>query len=182
MSIEERSGISLAFQARWAELRAPGVLVPESNDIELTHFAEFLPLLIMVEVDLASRTMPIRFVGSLIRDIVGKEFTGENYLDFVENEEPEIGWQRRLKVHDHPCGRYEVVNMKFPGRVGLEGSLTTLPMIGPASSRRFLVHGEPMATAPHLESNQTGGNIKKNNNSAYFDLGAGIPESHAPTM
>ena len=96
MSIDDRSKASLAFQARWAELRAPGVLVPESNDIALTHFAEFLPLLIIVEVDLASGTMPIRLVGSLIRDIVGKEFTGKNFLEIVEDADSEGSWRSRL--------------------------------------------------------------------------------------
>lgn len=55
----------MAFQARWADLRAPGVLVPKSNDIELIHFAEFLPLMIKVEVDLATGTMPIRCLAPL---------------------------------------------------------------------------------------------------------------------
>lgn len=182
MSIHNRSEASVAFQARWSELRPAGVLVPESTDIELTHFAEFLPLLILVELDLASGTMPIRLVGSLIRDIVGREFTGQNYLDLVENEDEEAGWRTRLPVHDHPCGRFEIVHMKFPGHVRLQGSLTTLPMVRPSGERLFLVLGEPMAEPPHLEGDQTGGNITKNDNSMFFDIGAGIPESHASEL
>lgn len=176
MSIDERSKSSLAFQSRWEGLRLPGVLVPKSADIELTHFGEFLPLLIKVELDLASRTMLIRLVGSLIRDIVGMELTGTNYLDLVENEEAEAGWQNRHPVHNHPCGRYEVVHMRFPGKPTLMGSLTTLPMFGAQSERLFLVLGEPMTEPPRLEKGQTGGNIIKDNNSAFFDLGAGVPD------
>lgn len=182
MNADKRTEASLAFQARWSDLRSPGTLVPKSSDIELTHFAEFLPLLIKVEANLAARTMPILLVGSLIREIVGKEFTGKNFLDFVESEDEELDWKSRLLEHDHPCGRYEIVTMNFPENQRLMGSLTSLPMIGSAGERFFLVFGEPMEQPPLLERNQTAGTLSKTSDMVYFDIGAGIPELQAMEM
>lgn len=175
MSTTERTDTSRAFQDRWAQVRPPGALVPEFSDIELSDFAEFLPLLSILEVDTVTRTVPFRFVGSFVRSIVGFELTGTCCLDYIDEVPTEASWQNRLIAHDHPCGRFEVMNVRFPGGVLMKGTQTSLPIAGAGHKRLLLVLSEPMEKPPHLKSDEIANGIVPATTTSFLDIGAGIP-------
>lgn len=175
MSFDERSEESLAFQSQWEALRGIGELVPARSAFLPSKFIEFLPSVVLVEIDLVARTMLVKLAGSGIRGFLGFELTGRDFLAAHIDADVENAWEHRRAYHDHPCGRYEVLDMKFSGDVQTESSLTILPLRGPGDERLIVLYAEPRKII--LSEDKPRSDIVSSPAKfvSYIDLGAGIP-------
>lgn len=133
----------------------------------------------MAELDLTTKTMPIRLAGSAIRDLVGFELTGKNFLDFDSEQNKEPGWRHRVAYHDHPCGRYEVLDVRYSSRLYRECALTILPLLGSKGERLIFVFVERIEpTMPHHDEG-TATITEPVKTAMHIDIGAGVPDFQA---
>lgn len=172
-----RSELSLTFQEKWAGLRSGVELMPRYEAFDPVEFSEFLPNMVVVTVDPASRTMPIRLAGSAIRDFVGFELTGQDFLKFDTQIDDAVGWQHRSAYHDQPCGRYEELDVQFSGKCVEGCSLTILPLMGSAAERLILVLVDFKEVMLSKHAGHTAKSAKPADLSICLDIGAGVPGS-----
>lgn len=175
MSTDQRSEKSLTFERQWSELRKEGELILSRSAFDPLDFLDFLPVLVIAEIDLASRTMPIRFAGSAIRDFVGFELTGKDFIEYDSNANAEVGWQHRQAYHDHPCGRYEVLDIKFQGGFHMECALTILPLTGTNEERLVVTLVEPIESKVSIINSETELIAEALKYGTYLDTGSGTP-------
>lgn len=175
MSFDERSNMSLAFQQQWEQLRANGELVPSRSAFSPTKLVQFLPMIALVEIDLVSRTMPVKLAGSGIRDFLGFELTGKDFLATHLDADVETAWDHRRAYHDHPCGRYEVLDIKFSGKVPTETCLTILPLRGSNGERLVALFAESGQSIISLDEPRPRTISSPAKFASYIDLGTGVP-------
>lgn len=176
VQLRERSKSSLAVQEQWSRLRSEGELILPRSAFDPKYFVEFLPFLVMAELDLTTKTMPIRLAGSAIRDLVGFELTGKNFLDFDSEPNKEPGWRHRVAYHDHPCGRYEVLDVRYSSRLCRECALTILPLLGSRGERLIFVYVERIeSTMPHHDEG-TATIAEPVKMAMHIDIGSGVPD------
>lgn len=169
-----RSANSLDFEKAWSDLRAEGELIPPRSALRPVDFKEYLPTMGIVEIDTERHTMPIRLAGTAIRDFVGFELTGQNFLDY--DAEGERGWAWRLKYHEHPCGRYEELLVSFRQDLKIECALTILPLIGPENGRLVVVLFEPIAPEQSILNTDPAILTEIPTHAESIDIGAGVPD------
>lgn len=176
VSKEKRTKASLNFQIQWEKTRREGELVPPRSKFDPIDFPDILPSFILAEVDPVSQTMPIRLAGSAIRDFVGFELTGVNYLDYVEKTNETAEWLYRLALHDHPCGRFETVEISFTGDLSIACSLTTFPLVGSGGERLILTFAEPIESQLLPNRGQIANFTEHAVSIDFIDIGAGVPD------
>lgn len=138
----ERSSASRAFQRTWEGLRTKGQVVPVQSTSDLVEFAEFLPRIILVEADVENDAMPVRMAGSAVRDWLGLDLTGRDYLDLGQHSDDEKARRHRSGYHDTPYGRYEILDVSFASGLKMECLLTILPIWGYTGERILVVLAE----------------------------------------
>lgn len=109
MAIDQQSETSLRFESHWADLRKGDELVPLYSTFDPLDLADLLPLLVIAEIDLEALTMPIILAGKTIRDFVGFELTGQDFLENDKTDDLELGWRHRRP-------RYGLISRSPPGR------------------------------------------------------------------
>lgn len=176
MSLDERSKASLAFERQWSELRQDGAVVPLQDAFDPIEFIDYLPVLVLAEIDLENMTMPIKLAGNAIRDFVGFELTGKDFLEYDSNDDADLGWVHRRCYHDHPCGRYELLDIKFGGGFFMESALTILPLIGTMGERSVAVFVEPFESKVSVVNEESAVIAESAKFGAYLDIGAGVPD------
>lgn len=108
-----RSKDSQVVQKTWSDLRAGGDLIPVFSPIDHLAFADVIPFLAIADLDFDAKTMPVKLAGSAIREFIGFEITGQDFLKYDVSSDTEASWQHRRNYHDYPCGRYERMDIKF---------------------------------------------------------------------
>jgi hypothetical protein len=176
MSLDQRSQKSHAFEKQWSELRKGDEPIPPQKAFDPIAFVDYLPVLVLAEIDLDEKTMPIRLAGNLIRDFVGFELTGKDFLEYDTNPDTELGWEHRRAYHDHPCGRYEVLDIKFGGGFYVECALTILPLIGEKKERIVAVFVEPFESKVSVIRNERAAIAETVKFGVYLDISAGVPD------
>lgn len=171
---EHRSETSLQFERQWATLRNGDELVPLYSAFDPLDFAEYLSLLVIAEIDLEKQTMPIRLAGNTIRDFVGFELTGKDFLDYDNSENSEISWRHRMSYHDCPCGRFELVDVRYGSGLYMECALTILPLAGNNHERMIVILAEPLAPQAFIPEKETATVAEAAKFGDYIDIGAGV--------
>lgn len=175
MSTSSRSQASRAFQQQWMKLRKDNESVPRFQSTDILSFAEFVHTLVLIRVDFDTRTMPVEYAGSLIRDLLGFEMTGHDFLEFDIPIDSDASWGHRRAYHDHPYGRYEELDIKFRGGGNFRCALTSLPVFGAEREPKLLTLVERLDASirPELEQGKISGDIEL---MELIDLGAGVPD------
>lgn len=172
----KRSAASLNFEQRWSSLRKGEDLIPRRLDLRPVAFKEHLPATVIIGIDPLARTMPVKLAGTALREFVGFELTGHDFIEFDNNAATEQDWPLRLAYHDHPVGRYDEVLVNFDSRLKVECAITALPLWGRDKARLIIALVEPReAHAPHYET-RSAVLTDRPNKTFYLDIGAGIPE------
>lgn len=175
MSIGKRSELSLTFERRWSEIRREGELVPPRAAFEPVNLIEFLPTLALVEIDPQARSMPVKLAGSAIRDLIGFELTGRDFLETHTDLDEAAVWQHRTTYHDHPCGRYEVLDIKFSGGFRVECCLTILPLWGTNQQRLIVLYAEPQEISTARPPKDSVAISSPAKFASCIDIGGGVP-------
>lgn len=102
-----RSGTSVAFEEAWAAIPKHG-LVPDKAELRPERFAPFLRTAYLVELhDEPDRRILFRIAGEGIRNALGVDLRGRNYIDFVPEEHRETsGTSMKRMFGEQPCGRW----------------------------------------------------------------------------
>lgn len=174
-----RSARSLAFAKAWATIPKTGV-VPDKADFRPECLAPFLADIYLVELheDDARRVL-FRLAGEHIRNSLGLDLRGHNYLDFVPEEHRETsGVSMKLMFASRPCGRWvrkEVVH-KDGFRERLD--LTQLPMTDKAKGLRLVLG---IAEGFGKSSSHADGRFRFEHldDESFIDIGAGLPDQAA---
>lgn len=172
----ERSKASLAFEKKWSDFQSSDKLIPGRIDFDILDLVDYLPQLVIAEIDLGAKKMPIKFAGTAIRDFVGFELTNVDFIDFDKNHDPEQGWKRRAAYHGHPCGRFEILEIGFSARKTIACGLTILPLLGRNGEQQVAVFVEPEEIRKAFGKLAPKMNGEKISFGIYIDLGAGTPQ------
>ena len=175
MTSEHQSEDSLAFTRQWAHLREGDALVPSYAAFDPLDFVDFLSMLVIAEIDYEAGTMPIKLAGNTIRDFVGFELTGQDFLQFDKTDNDEKSWRHRRAYHNHPCGRYERLDVRFDSGIFMECALTILPLLGKKEERLIVIFVEPIVPQSIAPNSETATIAEAAKFGVYLDIGAGIP-------
>jgi hypothetical protein len=172
--------VNLEFARLWLSWRGDRLL-PRRADIELNALRRMLPLVLLIEYRTPDEAI-IRVAGSRLRDFVGYELTGANYIELAPPEDREVRRYRCWTIATRPCGsrliydhrlesgrvtQAEVVSLPLdPDQAG--GARMTLANIAPLTPRDPVIEGP---ARPLLEVAST---------YAFLDIGAGVPDSILP--
>jgi hypothetical protein len=171
-----RSERSIGFERAWAAIPKSGA-IPDKADFRPERFASFLNDIYLVELhhEEAKRVL-FRLAGEHIRNSLGVELRGQNYIDFVPEEHRETsGISMKLMFSPHPCGRWvrkEVVHRDgFRERL----DLTQFPMTDKANGLRLILgiaegfgesfsHADGRFRFEHVDGEH------------FIDIGMGLPD------
>jgi len=171
-----RSEKSIAFEAAWAAIPKLG-LVPDKAEFRPERFATFLRNTYLVELhgEIEHRIL-FRIAGEGIRNALGVDLRGRNYIDFVPEAHRETsGISMNLMFGPCPCGRW--VRKKVVHRDGFRQilDLTQFPVSDRASGHRLVIgivegFGEDSA---HTADGRF--RFEQLDREHFIDIGAGLP-------
>ncbi|MEQ9151850.1 MAG: PAS domain-containing protein [Parvibaculum sp.] len=172
-----RSEKSRAFEAAWRGIPATG-FIPDKTAFRAEHFAPFLNDIYLIELhDDRERRLLFRIAGQAIREALGLELKGQNYIDFVPPEDRErSGLSMRLMFGARPCGRWVGKQIVHTDGFRQPIELTQFPMMDADGGTRLVIGiAEGFATALEHEA---GGEFRFESHEAecFIDIGAGLPD------
>lgn len=172
----ERSRFSLDFEDVVRAARPGDGHVPLRSSIDLRQFHRFARWMVLAEADVERRQVPMRLVGSAFHDVLGRDATGADYLEFADPAIRDRAFDTIMTLVKTPCALWQVVPVKLPGGKTALFEFTTFPVFNDREQRHqflALVHqhsadGIPMA-----------GDVRILKASAFtwIDLGRGTPGS-----
>ena len=173
----QRTERSHAFQRAWAAIPRDSS-IPDKTDFRPERFASFLADIYLVELHTeAYRRVLFRLAGEHIRNALGLDLRGRNYLDFVPDEYRNTsGVSMKRMFASPPCGRWirkEVVHGDgFRERL----DLTQLPMTDRAKGLHLVLGIAEgfRPDAPHAADGHF--HFERLNSEHFIDIGAGLPE------
>lgn len=171
-----RSEASIAFEEAWVAIPKNG-LIPDKADLRPERFAPFLRNAYLVELhDEPERRVLFRIAGEGIRNALGVDLRGRNYIDFVPEEHRDTsGISMKLMFGAQPCGRW--VRKEVVHRDGFRQllDLTQFPMHDRANGLHLVIgivegFGEDVA---HTADGRF--RFECLDHEQFIDIGAGIP-------
>ena len=105
--------------------------------------------LVLILVDLERKSLPVEYTGSGMRNFIGFELTGEDFVIFDRVEEEVDFWKETAGFHDVPFGRYEQLDIQFEGNINSKCGLTNLPAYCPRGSWN---RSQPLKYTAHRNS------------------------------
>lgn len=177
MSADVRSEASLTFQEKWSEQCKDGELMPGYGAFDQTALSDFLPFMVVAKVDLALDSMPVILAGSAIRDFLGFEITGKDFLVSLEQDDKINGRPNRVAYHDHPCGRYEERDINFKDTFHLVCCLTSLPLMGSNGERLIVTFVEVADTSSSSYQQHSATSTGQQKLGTFIDIGADVPDA-----
>ncbi len=162
----------------WLHIAGDAV-VPWKSSLDPSAIKASLPYLLIYEMH--NRTdIRYRLFGTALYRAFGKDLTGRNYLDYVGPDRREATSERLFTVTGQPCGLYSrIVGPAGSGVLGLYESVG-LPLRAPDGSIRFSVHISQLVERG-LKSQGAYDDLLTVRESAFLDIGAGIPDASPPT-
>ncbi|HCX67309.1 PAS domain-containing protein [Parvibaculum sp.] len=173
-----RSERSIAFVKAWATIPRKG-FIPDKADFRPERLAAFLNDVYLVELheDLENR-IRFRIAGEHIRNGLGFELKGRNYIDFVPDDHRAMsGMSMHRMFAPQPCGRWVRKCITRPGREQNIVELTQLPMMDRTHGVKLVIGiAEGFAEALLQSDCGSQGVLFENLESEhFFDIGAGLP-------
>lgn len=172
-----RSEKSRAFETAWAAIPKTG-FIPDKAAFRPERFARFLNDIYLIELnDEPGQRLLFRLAGQTIRDGLGLELKGQNYIDFVPPEHRESsGLSMHLMFGERPCGRWVGKEVVHTDGYRQPVQLTQFPMTELAAGKR-LVLGIAEGLGPVLEHDANGAfRFESREAECFIDTGAGVPD------
>ena len=171
-----RSETSIAFEEAWSAIPKSG-LIPDKAELRPERFAPFLRNTYLVELhDEPERRVLFRIAGEGIRNALGVDLRGRNYIDFVPEEHRDTsGTSMKLMFGAQPCGRW--VRKEVMHRDGFRQllELTQFPVRDRANGSQLVIgivegFGEDIAHAADGRFR-----FECLDHEQFIDIGAGVP-------
>ncbi len=157
----------------WLEIAGTSLL-PCRDDVDPARIVKALPYITIHQIDGDGNSV-FRLAGTRHFDMVGKEITDSNYLDYVAPERRDEARQRFRTVVGCPCGLYCRLQYLSPAGVERQAESLGLPLVGRSGEIDTILFvteelpgparwRDPNAPITHLEPLDV----------TYLDIGAGI--------
>lgn len=172
--------VNLEFARLWHGWRGDRLL-PRRADIELDALRRMLPLVVMIEYRSPDEAI-VRVAGSRLRDFLGYELTGANYIDLAPVEDRAVRSYRCWAVATRPCGSRLVYDHRLEsGRVA-QSEVVSLPLDADqaGSPRMTLANIAPLTPRDPNSEGPAGTQIEVATTFAFLDIGAGVPDRVFP--
>lgn len=151
--------------------------IPDKADFRPERFASFLPDIYLVELhDETERRVMFRLAGERIRNALGRELRGLNYVDFVPEEHREAsGTSMKLMFGPRPCGRWVRKEVAHKDGFRERLDLTQLPMTDRANGLQLILgiaegFGEGSS---HMADGRF--RFEHLDSEHFIDIGSGLP-------
>ncbi|MDZ4869842.1 MAG: diguanylate cyclase [Alphaproteobacteria bacterium] len=169
----QRSTASRSFEYAVRALCRSGE-VPLRSEIDLRHFHRFARWMVIAEPDVATRTIPMRLVGSGFFELFGRDLTDTDYLSLAEPSVRANAFDSAVEMVRRPCGLWQVTPAAGEGRAPIAFEYTMFPIFDDRQQKGQLLvyvnHGYNDATGfPHAPRIQTAQAW------SWLDLGVGVP-------
>lgn len=159
----------------WAAWRGEGLL-PQRSDMRLEDITHVLPYICLADV-ISETEIIFRLAGTFVREIMGVELTGRNFLDLTEPEYRASRGARTMQNITIPCGAIWIWEIEFAGRKCRQVEILSLParpndpirpmqmisvfgLLEPANRPRAVAHLQQLAAADQHN---------------FIDIGSGLP-------
>lgn len=169
----ERSQESQSFEYAIRAVCRNGNMPVRSN-IDLRQFHRFARWMVIAEPDLANRQVPMRLVGSGFHDLLGRDVTGVNYLEFTEPSLRGRAFQILMAVINQPCALWQLAPVRLPSGKTALVEFTTFPMFHERENKHQFI---TLARHQFADNVQSDGVLHIQRASAFkwLDLGKGVP-------
>lgn len=169
--------VSRTLTSHWLDI-ALDELVPRKSSFRPELVAPVLANIFMYEYH-GPDHIEFRVAASLLREVHGRELTGSNYMDMMDEPDRSRAARRLFGMVDHPCGILVINRATFGTGTTGDFSSYGLPMQGDDGSVRFSIHVAEFLGDGHLpyHSGITGMAAVE---ARYIDIGAGIPDFDPP--
>ncbi len=158
----------------WSRWRG-GRLLPRRSDIDL---GEIKPLLPMITLQACHSRHDVRFtvVGTRIRDMIGAELTGANYIDLAPPEHREVRAARIEAMVAWPCGSLFTYHHRFANGLTAQAETLSFPIDPDQAGRPRMILSHSAASTPRfLPPPDPTRPLAVMEDYAFVDLGAGLP-------
>lgn len=169
---------SRRFLALWDSWRA-GDLLPRRSRLDTDALGDLLSCCVLLEVR-GRDDMPIRFAGNWLRERLGGELAGTNYLDLTAPENRQRRADLLLTEVAQPCAAviYYWVQFDTGGMMPVE--VVSAPLLGDDPGAPALV----LACVSPLVRGEGDGEVDpasyaEGDGLLYIDIGAGLPPAIA---
>ena len=172
----ERSPTSLAFQRAWEAIEKTGP-IPDKAQFRAERFAAFLPIIYLLELNAETENRLIfRLVGERVRNGLGLNLTGKNYIDYVPGEHRPLSGASLFSLFETPPrGRWVQKTLVHRNGVRQAIALTQFPMISNKDGQHFVI-GIAEGFGNDLQHDPDGRFHFENSGWDHFiDIDAGLP-------
>jgi len=168
------------FVAAWLRWRGPRQ-VPRRGDLDLVSIRRLMPMLLLVEV-ITPDEMRVRVAGTRLRDYLGVEITGANYIELAPPEGRAIRRHRTWHMATQPCGSRLIYRHRFASGRVLPSEAVSLPLDTERADgpRLLLAHIAPMQADNASPEPAASTQVDIAASFSYLDIGHGVPSRDLP--
>jgi len=170
----ERSQDSLNFEYAVRAICKEGAMPLRSN-IDLRQFHRFARFMVISEPDAEQRKMPMRLVGSGFHDLVGRDLTGMDYMEFIDPDLRDASFDTFMRVIGTPCGLWLTSPVVLPNGKTAMMEFTTFPMFHERENKNQLLCLARHHFADNARSSDGRLSVRKAASLSWIDLGKGVP-------
>lgn len=166
---------SRRFFAEWHRWRGMG-LVPQRSVLDTAKLGELLMRCLLLEIR-GHENMPICFAGSQVREMIGLELAGKNYLDLTEPENRARRAALLLTEVAQPCAAVIYYWLRTANGAILPVELVSAPLCadGETAPSLVLACATPLIKGADAAHDVTPESYAEGEGLRFIDIGAGLP-------
>ena len=171
---------TLRFAEAWSRWRG-GRMLPRRSDMRLAEIKQLLPLVSLLEVR-SPTDVVFRVAGSRLRDYLGADLTGNNYVELApESFRPIRIWRLQQQI-TWPCGTLFIYPHRFPSGHVAPAEVISLPVEDGRAGKPPMLLSVVTPLTERSEDPPAPGQrqVYFAAEFAFIDLGAGIPDRGVP--
>lgn len=169
-----RSQESISFEYAVRAVCREGA-IPLRSNIDLRQFHRFARWMVIGEPDMEQKRVPMRLVGSGFHDLLGKDVTGLDYLEFTEEALRAAAFETLMAVINTPCALWQVAPMVLPNGRTASIEYTTFPIFNDREHKHQLVALARHEFPDSVQCDDGKPAIQKASTLKWLDLGKGTP-------
>jgi hypothetical protein len=172
--------VNREFANLWLHWRGERLL-PRRADVDLNSMRRLLPLVLLIEYHSPDEAR-IKVAGSRLRDYLGYELTGANYVDLAEPERRPIRRYRNWEIVTRPCGSRLIYDHRMQSGQVMPAEVVSLPLDPdlPGGPRLTLANIAPLSRRTEILEPPMDRRIAVAEEFTFLDIGAGVPDSIFP--